>query len=314
MKNINHKHSARNALHTVAIFISMGLLLTIIGFVFSGASGALLAFFLVIISFVFTPRLSPDFIIRIYDAKPFDPVSAAGLYQAVDALSTRAGLAKRPEIYYLPSPIINSFTLGGAGDSKIILSDGLFRHLKSRELYGVLAHEISHVKNNDLNVMALADVMSRITSIMSITGLFMLFLSIPLMLVGDFDFPIAGVLLLTFAPNLSALLQMALSRTREFIADQQAVALTGDARGLASALEKIDRQERHWASQLLIPHYKLSEPSLLRTHPPSHKRIERLLEIAEAMEKQEEHDLDLISHHNPSVDKKPRHRIHGVWY
>ncbi|MDX1811721.1 MAG: zinc metalloprotease HtpX [Gammaproteobacteria bacterium] len=304
----------QNHFHTILIFVGMVALLSAIGLLFGGAPGALFAFFMVIFSLVITPRLSPSLLLKIYGAQALSPYDVPGVYEAVQELSARAGLKSMPDIYYLPSPVVNSFTIGEPNEAKIILSDGLFRLLDSREMLGVLAHEIGHIQNNDISVMGLADIMSRITSVMSLTGLIMLFVSMPLILINELPISFLGILLLTFAPNIAALLQMALSRTREFSADQRAAELTGDPLGLANALEKINWQEQHWARRLLIPHYRLSEPSLLRTHPSSEERIKRLKVLAQIDDAHITRELDIKSGRMPIPEKKPRHRIHGMWY
>ena len=309
------KLKASNRLHSFFILLVMTFMLVLVGFVFSGGYGALFATLFVVFAFLFTPRLSPNLILRMYGAQKINPHMAEGLYDMVQVLCHKAGV-QQPDLYYLPSLVMNSFTLGDEKKSHIVLSEGLLTRLNSREMFAVLAHEVSHIKNRDLQVMALADVLSRVTAVMSFTGIFLLFFSLPLMLVSDQSIPFLGLLLLMFAPNINALLQLALSRTREFIADQQAVELSGDPYGLAMALEKIEIAEQHWARRLLIPHYKLSEPSLLRTHPSSKERIQRLNKLAEIQhEKQNGQGFpELNPFWSKPTRRKPRHRIHGFWH
>src|SRR5690606_18908797 len=117
-------------------------------------------------------------------------------------ISERAGLRSAPELYYVPNRMLNAFALGGPKDAVIGVTDGLLRHLDGRELAGVLAHEVSHVRNNDLRVMALADAISRLTGVMSLLGMMLLFGSVPLLLTTGVAIPWLLVLLLTFAPTL----------------------------------------------------------------------------------------------------------------
>lgn len=316
MQFVQYHLKARNTLHTWLIFLAMNALLMLIGYLILDVPGIAFALFLVVLAFIITPRLSPDIVLRLYRTQALTPLFAGELYAMVEDLTQKAGLQRSPTLHYLPSAVLNSFTVGDKNNYKIVLSDGLIRSLTRRELYGVLAHEISHVKNNDLQVMAFADVMSRVTAIMSLTGILTLLVSLPLVLMGSMAIPILGLLLLTFAPNIAALLQLALSRTREFIADQQAVELTGDPLGLASALEKIDAVERHWAKRLLVPHYRLAEPSLLRTHPLSEERIKRLQRLADQSPSHGYLEESALPNHLRDVRPryKPRHRIHGMWY
>jgi heat shock protein HtpX len=114
---------------------------------------------------------------------------------------------------------------------------------------------------------------------MSLIGMGLLFVSLPMWLQGGGLVSFGLILLLVFAPQLTTLLQLALSRAREFDADLDAAGLTGDPAGLSSALAKLERQQRsHW-EQILMPGRKLPEASLLRSHPPTKDRIARLTSL-----------------------------------
>lgn len=143
----------------------------------------------------------------------------------------------------------------------------------------MLAHEISHIVNNDMRLMGLADVISRLTHMMSAVGILLVLLSLPLMLQGIGSLSILAMLLLVAAPTLSALLQLGLSRIREFDADLEASQITGDPKGLASALGKIEQHHGSLWQRIIFPGYRDPEPSLLRTHPDTGERIQRLLEL-----------------------------------
>jgi heat shock protein HtpX len=153
-----------------------------------------------------------------------------------------------PRLYVVPSKMMNAFAVGRREESAIAITDALARNLTTRELAGVLAHEISHVAAEDVKVMAFADMVSRFTSLMSTVGLFSLVFNL-VGFAGGYgaQVPWEGVIVLLAAPSVGGLLQMALSRTREFDADLNAAALTGDPDGLASALAKLERaQGRMW--------------------------------------------------------------------
>jgi heat shock protein HtpX len=196
-------------------------------------------------------------------------------------LAERAGLPAVPALYYLPSPVINAFTVGSAGSSAIALTDGLLRHLSPREIAGVLAHEVAHIAHGDLRVMGLADFVSRLTSLFSLTGQFLLLVNLPWLLTAEVNINWPALLLLVFSPQLALLAQLRLSRVREFDADLKAAALTGDPKGLAQALAHIEQASRSWRS-LLLPGWGNPEPSWLRTHPTTPERIRRLLELVPA--------------------------------
>ncbi len=312
MQFVKYHFKTQNILHTLFIVMAMILLLMSIGYLIVGISGALFALFFLMLMFVLTPRLSPNLILRLYGAQKIEPILSEGLFALADNLRGKAGLKNLPELYYLPSMVLNSFTVGDKEDYKIVLSDGLLRSLSTREIYAVLAHEISHVKNNDLQVMAFADVMSRVTALLSLTGVITMLFALPLAFIGEISLPVPGLLVLIFAPNITALLQLALSRTREFTADQRAAELTEDPMGLASALAKIDAVEKHWAQRLLMPHYKLTEPSLLRTHPLNEERIARLQKLVQLNDAHNDAMHKLVPEKAPG--KKPRHHLRGYWY
>jgi len=285
-----------------------------LGYFISGIAGAITIVLLGMITFFATPRFSPSLILSMYQAQLLSANAAPELYKMLIQLSQKANLDYVPDLYYLPSQILNSFTLGENANASIVLSDGLLRSLDSREMYGVLAHEVSHLANRDIRVMSFADTISRLTALMALFGYFLLIAYLPIYIIGELVYPWELVILLVVAPNLSSLMQLALSRTREFSADQMAAQLTGDALGLASALNKLDLVQVGWLRQLFFPHYKRSDPSMLRTHPPTKERIQRLRKIAEVEQQYSKFDDHYPSLHSKNDIKKPRRRFHGLWY
>jgi heat shock protein HtpX len=175
---------------------------------------------------------------------------------------------------------MNAFTVGNRADSAIALTDGLLRRLTMREITAVLAHEVSHVANNDMWVMGLADLVSRITSTLSLFGQMLVLINLPLLMLGGVTLPWLPLLLLVAAPTISALLQLALSRAREYDADLDGAQLTGDPAGLASALQKLERYQGGLLERVLLPGRRIPDPSLLRTHPHTEERVRRLLALA----------------------------------
>jgi heat shock protein HtpX len=171
---------------------------------------------------------------------------------------------------------MNAFSVGTSNNSAIAVSDGIIRYLSWREVAGVLAHEMSHIRNNDLRLLSLADFMTRITSILSFFGQILIILYLPLVFFSKANMPLMPILLLIFAPSLSIFLQLALSRTREFNADLGAAHLTGDPAGLASALIKMDQYDQSIWHYILFPGRKPQHPSILRTHPHTEERLKRL--------------------------------------
>ena len=197
------------------------------------------------------------------------------------------------------------------------MTSGLLKALNLRELAGVLAHEISHVRHNDMRIMGLADMISRMTRTMSLIGMLLLMVNLPLIVAGAATVPWLLVLLLVFAPTIGSLLQLALARTREYDADIDAAGLTGDPLGLASALTKLERQGGRFWEEIVLPGRRIPDPSLLRTHPSTEERVRRLMDLQghrPAMV------LDLPEHHTahhaavPPHHSRPRWRRSGLWY
>jgi heat shock protein HtpX len=157
----------------------------------------------------------------------------------------------------------------------------LLRKLDLAELTGVLAHELAHIRNNDLQLMAFADLMSRVMQVMSWTGLLLALWQLPGLWTGDSRVPWLGIALLYLGPALTNLLQLALSRSREFDADLDAVTYTGDPEALASALAKIEHYQGRTIEDLVFPSSRrVPAPSILRTHPATASRLERLRQVA----------------------------------
>jgi heat shock protein HtpX len=215
--------------------------------------------------------------------------------------------------------MLNAFAVGAPNQAAIAVTDGLLRSLTLREVAGVLAHEISHIRSNDLWVMGLADLFSRVTSLLSLVGQFLLLLNIPLLLLGQAAINWLVVLLLIFAPNLNALAQSALSRTREYDADLNAARLTGDPEGLARALQKIEHVRGGWLERIFMPGRRVPEPSLLRTHPQTDERISRLLSLRRQVPRFQAPMLldstpDLTSILGRPIVRLPGWHISGLWH
>jgi heat shock protein HtpX len=252
--------------------------------------------------------------LTLYKARSLGAQEMPELHQLIEDLAANAQLPARPQLYYVPSKMLNAFAVGRREDSAIAVTDGLLRAMTLRQLAGILAHEVSHIRSGDLRVMGLADVLNRVTSFMSTLGL----IGVPLMFGAGWNIPLGGLLLLIFAPTIGGLLQLALSRAREYDADLDGVALTGDPEGLASALALLERRQGAVWEGLMLPGSRVPEPSLLRTHPRTEDRISRLL----ALRRDTSRTLDIPATRpvpGPSVVpviRDPRvhwHRM-GIWY
>ncbi len=305
----------QNTFQTLVILAAMVSLFGLLGWMIFGAFGIFWALMIAGFILVSTPKLSPLLVLRMYDAKALFREDAGRLYEIVSELSRRADLRHVPRLHYIPSRMMNAFSVGSKSNSAIALSDGLIRILNERELSGVLAHEISHISSNDLRLHALADMMTRVTSMLSFFGQILIIFYLPMIFFADAHLPLIFILILIFAPMISIILQLALSRTREFDADLSAVRLTNDPRGLASALQKMESYDRSIWDILVTSGKKDPHPSILRTHPHTRKRIERLMHLAEAREQDilESRERVVLPDRFPEVLRPPRWHWYGPW-
>jgi len=285
------------------------------GYLLAGLVGVIMLIISGLIIVWSAPRISTRFIMHIYGAQAVNRQQLPEIYKLLQLLADRAHLQNIPQLYYLPSHAMLAFSVGIKGDEAVILSDAMLRRLNLRELTAVLAHEISHIYNKDISVMMLADLISRFTAILAMTGYILIMIYLPFYIFTDHKIPWLFLAILMLAPNVSAILQLALSRTREFNADFNAVLLTGDPQGLASALSKIEHFQGHWFETVLLPNRKLPDPSLLRTHPKTSDRIDRLLALnGTGYNDSDSHDVDLdLSAFKPYHHHKKR-RFNGFWY
>ncbi len=276
------RHALINQLQTLVLLLLMGGYLALLGWFFWGTDGAVWMVLAGVLLALLPPSASPRLIMRLHRGRLLAPHEAPELYQMLTELARRADLPALPALYYLPTPGVNAFAVGGRGESALAVTDGLLSTLERRELVGVLAHEVSHIRNNDLQIMGLADMASRLTGLLSAAGLLLLLINLPLVLLSQLQINWLAVLFLLLAPQLSILVQLALCRVREYDADLGAACLTGDPEGLARALVKLERQQRPWWRRLLVPGKRSPGPSMLRTHPPTPERVRRLRELKQS--------------------------------
>lgn len=273
-------HRRGNQLQAVILIIGMALVMSLVGYALGGRQGVWFALGLSAVSALVSPSISPKLILQMYRARPIDPRQAPELFELFGELSRRAELAHTPALHYVPTRMLNAFAVGADRTAAVALTDGLLRVMSPRELAGILAHELSHVRYRDTQLMALGDVFSRMTAAISQIGQLLVLLSLPAVLFGATFIPFWTLLLLVFAPVVSTLLQLALSRSREFNADLGAIELTGDPAGLAAALEKLERAQSGSIWRRIFMPYRVQEPAVLRTHPATEERIERLRQLA----------------------------------
>ena len=284
------KHQRGNRGQTVLLIGSMMVLLSVIGELIFGRGAFLWIGLSTGLLLAFSPQLPPSVVLRLYQAAPISSWQSTTLHHIVSELARRAGLPAVPALYYVPSSAVNAFAVGNRHQSAIALTDGLLRRLNVRELAGVMAHEISHLRHSDLRVMALADMVSRLTGFMSLLGQVLFLINLPLLIMGY--------------------------KTVSWIGLLGAAQLTGDPQGLASALEKIDYQPHRWIERIFYSERQTPNPSILRSHPHVEDRIQRLRELAPnpAEELVAPDSIYQIPETIPLIVRRPSRHWSGVWY
>lgn len=222
---------------------------------------------------------SDEMILRVVGAKEAKEQEYPLFYDLVEGLTISSG-TPMPELYIQDKEKINAFATGRKPeDGKICVTRGALNNLDKDELEGVLAHELAHIKNHDILFMTIAVALIGVVSILSEILLHSFFWG------GNDDAPpwaiAVGIGLAILAPISARMVQLAMSRKREYLADASGAKMTRYPEGLASALEKISGQDKKMEVNKAVSHLYFSNPfsskkSFFSTHPPIEKRIERL--------------------------------------
>lgn len=315
-----HRTISPDIVHSMALLATLGLASGLSAYLVAGLAGTCAIAALVVAMALAAPMVPAETMMRLYSAQRLPPDDSQ-LSSLIDVLAWRAGLLQRPELYIIPSLALNAFAAGTPQRPAIAISEGLVRQLSLRELAAVLAHEMGHIRNGDLWIMSLADVATRVLHLVSCVSLCLVAYNAIAWLTGGPQVSWIGIALLYLTPALLNLMQLALSRAREYEADRLAAALTGDAPGLASALERVERYTGHFWEDLTppFPARRVPQPSLLRTHPPAEKRVARLRSFAENRSSASE---PLVIVERPMMSLvgmgpaalRPRYRWPGLWY
>lgn len=274
-----------NQLKTTLLLGSLTGVIILIGRYFGGSSGMVIAFIFALLMNVGSYWFSDKIVLKLYKSRQLSSQEYPELYSLVSRLSQSASLPM-PKIYLIPSEAPNAFATGRNSQHAVIaVTQGILRLLNSSELEGVLAHEIAHIKDRDILISSiaatLAGVIMMIASMARWAALFGGFGGS-----DDDDGGILGFVVLAFLAPLAALIiQLAISRSREYLADSTGARIAGNPLGLASALEKLDSASKKIpikanpaTSHLFIvnPLSGKSLMSLFSTHPPTAERIARL--------------------------------------
>jgi heat shock protein HtpX len=275
---VRRRQYVHNALRRVLLLGCLVGVAVGLTFLLLGSVGLQWALVLGAVVLLLQPRVPTRAVLTVVRAQPLPHAVAPELNWMVDELAERGGLHSRPALFYVPSPVPNSFSVGHGSAAALAVTDGILRRLTRREMAGVLAHEISHLRAGDTAVMNLTDVISRLVQGLALLGLTVTPFALALALGGDLRL-LALCAVVVALPMVVTLLQLALSRSREFDADLTAALLTGDPEGLARALEVLDATNGRLWERILVSRGRLPDPLLLRTHPSTEERTRRLREL-----------------------------------
>ncbi|MEX3581952.1 MAG: zinc metalloprotease HtpX [Burkholderia sp.] len=277
-----------NWVKTAMLMAAITALFIVIGRMIGGSRGMMIALLFALAMNFFAYWYSDKMVLRMYNAQEVDETTAPQFCRMVRELATRAHLPM-PRVYLIDEAAPNAFATGRDREhAAVATTTGILRMLSEREMRGVMAHELAHVKHRDILISTISATMAGAISTLANFAMFF----------GGRDengrpsTPIAGIAVALLAPIAGALIQMAISRAREFDADRGGAQISGDPQALATALDKIHRYaagipfataEAHPATAQMMIMNPLSGSgiaSLFSTHPATEERIARLMEMA----------------------------------
>jgi len=275
-----------NQFKTGMLLIMMTGLFLVLGYLLAGQTGMFIALIFAGVMNISSYWYSDKVVLRMYRAQPLDRSQAPGLFDTVDRLARQAGLPM-PQIYLIPESAPNAFATGRNPEHAVVaVTQGLMNMMNQDEIEGVLAHELGHVKNRDILISTIVATLAGAIMWIATIARFSAFFG------GSDDdeggLGIIGVLVMSMvAPIAAMVVQMAVSRSREYLADATAASITGNPNGLASALSKLGGFSRSRAQVNASPataHMFIVNPltgkqmmNLFSTHPPIEERVARLM-------------------------------------
>ncbi len=279
-----------NTVKTLGLMVFMTLLLVFVGAAIGGRSGMIFAFGLAVIMNFGSYWFSDKIVLRMYNAQPVTEAQAPELYAIVRTLAQKAGMPM-PKVYIIPEETPNAFATGRNPEHAVVaVTQGIMRILSREELSGVIAHELAHIRHRDmLTGTIVATIAGAISMLAQMAQWAMIFGG------GRRDddrdgSPIAALVMMIVAPIAAMLVQMAISRTREYEADKGGAVMSGNPTWLANALMKLERGNQIVPMTDAKPataHMFIVNPlhgggimNLFSTHPPIAERVKRLQEMA----------------------------------
>ena len=280
-----------NLMKTAILMAAITALFMALGSWLGGQQGMMLALIVALGMNFFSYWYSDTMVLKMYNAQEVDEMSAPQFYRMVRELAQRAALPM-PRVYLINEDAPNAFATGRNPEhAAVAATTGILQVLSEREMRGVMAHELAHVKHRDILISTVSATMAGAISMLANVAMFFGGRNNE----GRPANPIVGVLVMLIAPLAASLIQMAISRAREFEADRGGAEISGEPQALASALQKIQRYaqgipmqaaERHPETAQMMIMNPLSAGGLrglFSTHPATEERVERLLALAQSM-------------------------------
>jgi heat shock protein HtpX len=280
-----------NSVKTVGLMVFMTLLLMLVGRALGGNGGMIVAFGLATVMNVGSYWFSDKIVLRMYNAQPVTESQAPEVYSIVQGLVRKAGMPM-PNVYIIPEETPNAFATGRNPEHAVVaVTQGIMRILSREELTGVIAHELAHIKNRDmLTGTIVATIAGAISMLAQMAQWAMLFGGGSRRDDDEGGSPIVTIVMMIVAPIAAMIVQMAISRTREYEADKGGAQLAGHPQGLANALLKLEKGSQLVPMEDAKPataHMFIVNPltggglmNLFSTHPPIAERVKRLNELA----------------------------------
>jgi heat shock protein HtpX len=268
-----------NTLKVILLLSMLSGLLMIVGYLIGKGKGMVIALILSVVMNFGSYWFSDSIVLKMYSAQPVTQSEAPELYAVVESLATRAKIPM-PKLYILPSDSPNAFATGRNEDhSAVAVTAGLMNIMEKDELEGVIAHELSHIKHKDILISTMAATIASAVVLLSRWSLFF---------GNDEGSAVSAIAVAIIAPVAATMVQMAISRSREYEADAGSARVTGNPEALANALMKLSNMARQkpMGANPATAHMFIVNPlsggtimGLFSTHPPIEKRIERLREM-----------------------------------